>query len=359
MYIENIILKNYRNYIDADVDFHEKVNIIIGDNAQGKTNLIEGIYISSMGKSFRTNRDNEIINFNKDFSSLKVLAWKDREPLEIDFFIRKDGKKKIKKDGINLSKISQLADNILTVIFSPEDLKIVKEEPEKRRKFIDRELCQISPSYFDSLSNYKKLIYQRNTYLKENYINNTLLDVWDVQIAKYGNKIINHRRAFVEKISHFSRNIHKSITEDREILDLRYKPSIDSFEEKEIYEELKDNLDKDKKIRTTGKGPHKDDMQFFINGDDVRSFASQGQQRTAALSLKLAELNLIKEETGEEGILLLDDVMSELDLRRQEFLIKTLKDNQIFITATNLDETLIRAFPESKIIRIKRGTVYI
>lgn len=362
MYIKNIELLNFRNYEKLNLDFHQNVNLILGNNAQGKTNLLEGIYISSIGRSFRTNKDSELVKFEQNTAKIKVQAEKEVASTEVEIQIKKDAKKSIKKDGVNIKKTSQLLENILIVIFSPEDLKIVKDEPEKRRKFIDRELCQIQPLYYDSLSNYKKTLQQRNSYLKEENIDNSVLDLWDVQLAKYGAKIINIREKFIRKISAFSGEIHQSITNGKESLFLEYNPNIEYIEdireqEEYFYDEIKKSFKNDFRQRTTGKGPHKDDISFYVNGINMRSFGSQGQQRTCALSLKLAELNLIKEETDEDAILLLDDVMSELDIERQQYLIKTLKDNQLFITTTDVDENIRNSFPEAKIIYIENGNI--
>ncbi|MGF6376393.1 DNA replication and repair protein RecF [Clostridiales Family XIII bacterium PM5-7] len=362
MFIKRIEIKNFRNYKFLKREFHQNVNLILGNNAQGKTNLIESIYISSVGKSFRTNKDSEMVKFDKDSASIKIEAEKAYLDTSVEIIINKDAKKSIKKDGTNIKKTADLLENILIVIFSPEDLKIVKDEPEKRRKFIDRELCQIKPLYYDSLTNYKKILMQRNAYLKEEQIEHSILDLWDVQLAKYGGRIISIRKNFIEKISAFSGKIHQNITNGKESFLLEYNPNIDYVEnineqEEYVYDELKRAFRNDLRQRTTTKGPHKDDISFFVNGVNMRSYGSQGQQRTCALSLKLAELNLIKEETGEDAILLLDDVMSELDLERQEFLIKTLKDNQLFITTTDIDDNLIQSFPEAKIIYVKQGKI--
>lgn len=362
MYIKELKLKNFRNYSDFNIEFDKKVNLILGNNAQGKTNLLEAIYITSMGKSFRTNKENEMIMFEYDYSQIGIKAEKEYLDTNVEIVINKESKKSIKKDGIQIKKISQLLENILIVIFSPEDLKLVKDEPEKRRKFIDRELCQISPSYYENLYNYKKVLYQRNFYLKEREIDNSILDVWDSQLAKYGASIILKREEFIKKISKISNEIQKSITNNKEDLLIEYNPNIKTKENKKaqeeyFYEKIKSSYENDIRLRTTTKGPHKDDIIFNVNGINIRSYGSQGQQRTAALSLKLAELNLIKEETGEEPILLLDDVMSELDIERQEFLIKTLKENQVFITTTDVDEKLKNSFPNAKIFFVEKGNI--
>lgn len=362
MYIKDIELINFRNYGLLKTEFHQNVNLLLGNNAQGKTNLLEGIYLTSMGRSFRTARDSDLVKFGEPSAKVKVSAVKEDFDTSVEILVSRDSKKSIKKDNVHLRKISELLENILIVIFSPEDLKIVKDEPEKRRKFIDKELCQIQPAYYDSLSNYKKILNQRNTYLKGEDIDNSILDLWDVQLAKYGARIIIIREKFIKKISDFSAKIHASITNDKESLFLDYNPNVKVMEnpdlqEEYFYDELKRAFKNDYRQRTTTIGPHKDDISFYVNGINMRNFGSQGQQRTCALSLKLAELNLIKEETGEDAILLLDDVMSELDLQRQEYLIKTLKNNQLFITTTDVEEHLKKSFPDAKIIYIESGKI--
>jgi len=362
MYIKDIQLTNFRNYNVLETDFHKNVNLILGNNAQGKTNLLEAVYLTSIGRSFRTNKDSDLVLFDADFAKVKISAEKEIYDTSVEIIIKKDSKKSIKKDGVAVKRTSDLLENIFIVIFSPEDLKIVKDEPEKRRKFIDRELCQMKPAYYESLSSYKKILLQRNTYLKEETIDQSILNLWDVQLAKYGAKIIQMRNQFIRKISTISNEIHSSITNGREKLEILYQPNLPvtddlKKQEDDFYDALKNAYANDLKQRTTTKGPHKDDITFIVNDINMRSFGSQGQQRTCALSLKLAELYLIKEETGEDAILLLDDVMSELDIQRQEYLIKTLKENQLFITTTDLDEKLLDAFPEAKVIYIESGKI--
>ncbi|MBQ4466986.1 MAG: DNA replication/repair protein RecF [Firmicutes bacterium] len=366
MYIKNLKIKDFRNYEVLDLEFNEKVNIIIGSNAQGKTNLMESIYISSFGRSFRTSRDTDMIRFGQDMSKVKMSFNKDRGDVDIEILLSKDHKKSIKVDGVRIKKTSQLLDNVYIVIFSPDDLKIIKDEPEKRRKFIDKELCQIKPSYYSNLSDYKKVLLERNTYLKEVNVDPDMMDIWDMQLAKYGAAIMNHRKAFIDKISDISREIHEGITNNKEILSIKYDPNIkysdDLKEQEEIfYDILKKSFENDLRMRTTTKGPHKDDLEFFIKTGDneinARNFGSQGQQRTAALSLKLAEIDIIKKETGEYPILLLDDVLSELDLERQEYLIKTLSFNQLFITAAEMQPKLIEQFSGATLYKVSSGKV--
>lgn len=361
MYIKSIELRNFRNYEELSLDFDKNLNIIVGNNAQGKTNLIEGIYLSSLGRSFRTSRDRDMIRFGSDHAGVKVEAQKEYVSTRVEINIGKKGKY-IRKDGTKIRRTSELVSNIIIVVFSPEDLKIVKEEPEVRRRFIDRELSQLKPAYFESVGNYRRALLQRNKLLKEDAPDMTVLGVFDEQLAKYGAEIMAMRKAFVDELNVFSSGIHSEVTNGSEQLKLTYSPNLKYVEDKTeqmsiIRETLRAKLDNDIRLRTTGYGPHKDDISFYVNGINVRKFGSQGQQRTCALSLKLAELSLIKKDTGVDAVLILDDVMSELDNIRREYLVKTFERNQIFITSTDVDEGVIRAYPDAKVIRIRDGHV--
>ena len=362
MYIKNIELKNFRNYDELKLNFDKNVNLILGMNAQGKTNLIEAVYVSSIGRSFRTSKDSDLIGFDKEQARVLVETVRDEDEGSVEILFRRDQKKFAKVNGIKINKSSELLKNVYIVIFSPEDLKIVKDEPEKRRKFIDRELCQIKPAYYDALSNCKKILNQRNAYLKEFEINPSIIDIWDIQLAACGASIIQYRNEFVKKISDIGCEIHSGITNGREKLTIKYAPNIRMCEDKKTQEELfydilKSSYENDLRQRSTTKGPHKDDIEFFIDGINVRSFGSQGQQRTAALSLKLAEISIIREESGEAPILLLDDVMSELDIQRQEYLVKTLSQVQLFITTTEIPDILKEKFPHARTYYVENGSI--
>lgn len=386
MYIKEIQLENFRNYETLTAEFDPLVNVFYGQNAQGKTNLLESIYIASMGKSFRTNKDRDMIRFGEEFFRIKVTgaAGKSPRPLQIpagrdqnpfpdaqdpdiqettvEIAVNKEGKKGIKVNGRKANKLADIFDNLYMVIFSPEDLKIVKDEPEKRRKFIDRELSQIKPSYYAALDNYKRVLAQRNMYLKRFEIEDAVLDVWDRQLSEHGAKILSMRSTFVKKLDAISREIHSGITAGKENLRVFYEPNIpirESMEaiRKEFYQELKNSREKDLKNKTTSRGPHKDDIKLQAGDMDIRKFGSQGQQRTAALSLKLSEIKLIREETDEYPILLLDDVLSELDNTRQQYLISSLENVQIFITTTELSKDVEEALKHIKYFHISKGTI--
>lgn len=347
MYIKEIKLHNFRNYSDEQVFFNKNVNLFLGDNAQGKTNLLEGIYLNAIGRSFKNVRDKDLIKFGQDYCKIQTIHVAGGEEHTTEIVISKDGKKGIKADGIKLTKTSELLDRLYMIVFSPEDLKIVKEEPEKRRRFIDRELCQIRAGYLSDLNDYKKILKQRNAYLKGDRIDMDMLSIWDSQMAKVGTRIIEKRKYFIEKIDGISNGIHKKITGGKETLELKYEPS--EFDPSLVNEDIKN--------RTTGHGPHRDDFKISANGVDLRKFGSQGQQRTAALSLKLSEIKIIEEEKGEKPILLLDDVLSELDNERQVYLMNSLGENQMFITTTDITDKVKENLPEGKVFFIERGKI--
>lgn len=361
MYFKEMELSNFRNYESQKIDFHKKVNIIVGNNAQGKTNLIEGLYIMSLGKSFRTSKDSEMIKFGCNMARVRTISKRSDRDVSVEIGLVKN-KKSLKIDGVKMKKASDLLEKIYIVVFSPDDLKIVKEEPEKRRRFIDRELCQLKPIYFDSISKYKKILSQRNFLLKQESPDMSILDIWDEELSGYGARIIRERSLFIEKLRKISSGIHSDLTEKRELLDIEYESDIEicndlNLQKKVFYDKLCSDRKRDLARRNTGHGPHRDDIRIMVDGIDVRSFGSQGQQRSAALSLKLAEIGLIYEETGEKPVLLLDDVLSELDRVRQRQLITSFKDIQIFITTTEVTDELRNQLPDHSIFEVEKGIV--
>jgi DNA replication and repair protein RecF len=361
MYLSKIELKNFRNYEEETVEFHSKVNIITGKNAQGKTNLLESLYIMSLGKSFRTSKDTEMIGFDKEFCRAKSTSVKDGRELEIEITISKEGKA-VKINGMKTAKNIDLLENVYMVVFSPEDLKIVKDEPEKRRKFIDRELCQLKPMYYRNLGRYKKILQQRNSLLKQQEVREDMIEVWDEGLAEYGAKIIQERKSFIEKLNGISKGISTAITNGREALEITYESNAacqSGYEEQKEYLKrmLNKSLKNDISRRNTSVGPHKDDLKLCVDEIDIRHFGSQGQQRTAALSLKLAEIQLIEGEAGVSPILLLDDVLSELDGERQNFLINSLGKVQLFITTAELSGEVRSKLPEGKTFIVEGGRV--
>lgn len=358
MYIKKIKLTNFRNYEDETISFSDKVNIILGNNGQGKTNLLEGIYLNAFGKSFKKISDRDMIKFGREFCRVEIISenrFGEEEKAEI--VIDSLGKKGIKINGVRMRKTSEMMDRMFITVFSPEDLKIVKDEPGRRRKFIDRELCQIRMGYLSDLNDYKKSLKQRNAYLKEEFIGEDILYIWDRELAKYGSKIIKKRREYIKKLNDISPKIHRSISGGKENITVKYEPSIDFVNEEDYMKFLMSIRDDDIRNRSTSKGPHRDDFRIEIDGIDIRKFGSQGQQRTAALSLKLSEIKIIEEEKGEKPVLLLDDVLSELDVNRQSFLIKSIESNQMFITDTDIMTGVAKNLPEGKIYKVSDGKV--
>jgi len=359
MYIKEIELKNFRNYEEIKLEFHEKVNFFVGNNAQGKTNLLEGIYISSFGRSFRPGKDSQMIKFGENFCRAKVLAIREDDEKSVDIVIG-ENEKGVKVNGVKVKKMAELLENILVVVFSPEDLRIIKDNPEKRRSFMDREISQLRPSYYSDLSSYRRALMQRNALLKERNATQDDFDVWNDELVLYGTKLIQKRKEFVKKINKISNEIHENITNKKERLEVIYDSSVplDENVSENFIEKLKGDQKKDILRGSTETGPHRDDLEIRVNHIDIRKYGSQGQQRTAALSLKLAELKLIKEETDEDAVLLLDDVLSELDEERQNYLINSLQETQLFITTTEINEKIRKKLPEGFTFNIKNGVAH-
>lgn len=359
MYIKSLELNNYRNYDNLSIEFERGTNILYGNNAQGKTNILESIYVASTTKSHRGSKDREIINFEKDEAHIKATVIKKDVPIRIDIHLKKNKSKGIAINGIPIRKASELFGVLNVVFFSPEDLNIIKNGPAERRRFIDLELCQLDKIYVHNLVNYNKIVNQRNKLLRDlgfNYDKELIstLDIWDMQLADYGAKIITRRNQFIEEINEIIYGIHRNITNGKEELIVRYEPNITG---NNIYDELVRSRDKDLKLKTTSVGPHRDDISFLNKKIDIRKFGSQGQQRTAALSLKLSEIELVKSIIKDTPILLLDDVLSELDSNRQRHLLGNLYNVQTIITCTGLDEFVENRFNIDNIYKVVEGTV--
>lgn len=341
------------------MNFDEKINIIYGDNAQGKTNILESMYVCATSKSHRGSKDREIIRFDNDESHIKVNVKKNDMNYRIDMHLKKNKHKGIAVNGIPIKRAVELFGILNIVFFSPEDLNIIKNGPSERRRFIDMELSQLDKIYLDCLINYNKVVNQRNSLLKEYAFSGrediiSSLDIWDMQLVKYGNDVIKSREKFVKEINDLVKSIHTKLSGDREQLEIIYEPCV---KEQDFESELVRVRDRDLKFKCTNIGPHKDDMCFLINGMDVRKYGSQGQQRTAALSLKLAEIELVKQIIHDTPVLFLDDVLSELDSRRQNFLLDSIGNIQTMITCTGLDEFINNRFSINKIFKVVNGTV--
>ena len=357
MIVESLSLKNYRNYENLNLNFSNGTNIFYGNNAQGKTNILEAVYMSGTTKSHRTNKDLELIRFSEEESHISTIVRKNGISHKIDIHLKNNKSKGVAIDGIPIKKASELFGMINFVFFSPEDLNIIKNGPSEKRRFMDIELCQLNKVYLSNLANYNKIVIQRNRLLKDLYFRKDLedtLDIWDFQLYEYGQKIIEMREAFVERLNQIIFNIHHSLSGGKENLKIVY---LKNCEKENLLEQLKINREKDLKLKTTTVGPHRDDLGFYFDGMDVRKFGSQGQQRFAALSLKLSEIELVKSTTGDTPILLLDDVLSELDKNRQNYLLNHIHDIQAMITCTGLDEFVNCRFSIDKIFKVTDGTV--
>jgi DNA replication and repair protein RecF len=328
MFIKNIKVENFRNYENELIEFNKNINIIYGNNAQGKTNILEAIFFSALGKSFRTSKEKQVIMKEKDFFKIHTeFQKKDREGT-IDLFLGDN--KTISVNGVKLNKFSELLGNINIVIFSPEDINLLKDESAVRRKFLDMMISQLRKNYIYNLNNYKKNLEQKNNYLKSRNISDEMLDVYDEKLAEYSENVYQYRNEFIEKIKEKIKEIHSNITD--EDISIVYKTDCESKEK--CLEKLKKNREKDKYRGFSSVGCHRDDFKILINGDEVDIYGSQGQNRTAILSLKMAELEVINDEIGEYPILLLDDFMSELDQERITNFLKSIKNIQVIITCT-------------------------
>lgn len=357
MIIKSLELTDFRNYSELNIEFDKGTNILFGDNAQGKTNILEAIYISATTKSHKGSKDSEIINFNKNEAHIKTILEKDDIDTRIDMHLRASKSKVISIDGLKIKKASELLGILNVVFFSPEDLSIIKNGPGERRRFVDMELCQLDNFYLYNLSNYNKLINQRNKLLKDIYFNPTLkdtLNIWDSQLISYGSKIIERRKSFTEQISDILRQYHYKLSGGKEEISILYEPNvtIDEYSDK-----LSKSHDRDISSKMTIIGPHRDDFSFLVNGIDIRKYGSQGQQRTAALSLKLSEIELVKKVTKDNPLLLLDDVLSELDSNRQNYLLDSIGDIQTIITCTGLDEFVNNNFKINKAYKVSNGEI--
>ena len=357
MIIKSLELENFRNYKSLNIEFDKGVNILYGDNAQGKTNILEAIYVSATTKSHKGAKDKEIINFEAEEAHIKTYLDKEGLERRVDMHLRKSKSKGIAIDTVRLKKAAQLLGLLNVVFFSPEDLSIIKDAPAQRRRFVDMELCQLDQSYLYDLNQYNKIIAQRNKLLKDMYNNQDLknmLGIWDMQIITYGQKIIKRRRLFVDQLNEIIDEIHYKLSGGKERIKVEYAPYVseDNFEEM-----LKKAREKDIKLKSTSVGPHKDDFIFIVNGIDIRTYGSQGQQRTAALSLKLSEIELVKKITGDNPVLLLDDVLSELDSNRQNHLLNNIGDIQTIITCTGLEDFVNNRIKINKIFKVENGVV--
>ncbi|KRL06350.1 DNA replication/repair protein RecF [Liquorilactobacillus hordei] len=368
MYLKEMTLKNFRNYRDVNLVFSPQINVLIGENAQGKTNLLEAIYVLAMARSHRTNNERELVNFAKDEALIQGILERKLSKLKLELFLGKKGKK-AKVNHLEQAKLSQYIGQMNVILFAPEDLALVKGSPAVRRKFIDMEFGQIDAHYLYNLSQYRVLLKQRNHYLKQLQLKKAkdlvLLEVLSDQIAAFGAEIIAKRIIFLDELEKYAQGVQAQITGQKEELKFNYDTSVENIYEKDVkqlYTDLKKlyetNQNKEIFQGSTLYGPHRDDVQFLINKKNVQVFGSQGQQRTTALAVKLAEIDVMKNETGEYPILLLDDVLSELDGARQTQLLRAIQDRvQTFLTTPSMSEVTRKLIKDPKVFRIEAGNI--
>ncbi len=357
MIIESLDLQNFRNYEELHLRFDKGTNILYGDNAQGKTNVLEAIYLCGTTKSHKGSRDREMIRFDSEEAHIRTVVEKEEFTHQIDVHLKKNDPKGIAVDRIPIHRAREIFGMLNLVFFSPEDLNLIKEGPSRRRNFMDMELGQLDSLYLSNLSKYNKILRQRNQLLKDLAFRPDLedtLSVWDEQLAAYGCEIIAGRREFVGKLNEIVQPIHSRISGKKECLRLIYEPNC---VEERFLDDLLRSLPKDKKAGMTSCGPHRDDICFLINDKDIRRFGSQGQQRTSSLSLKLAEIELVRQTIRETPVLLLDDVLSELDSSRQTYLLNSIRDIQTIITCTGLDEFVKNRFRINRVFFVKDGHI--
>lgn len=369
MYLSELQLNHYRNYESVDVHFSPDTNVLIGENAQGKTNLLEAIYVLALARSHRTNTDRELIQWHEDFAKITGLVQRSAGKTPLELILSQKGKK-AKVNHLEQAKLSQYIGQLNVVLFAPEDLNIVKGSPAVRRHFIDMEFGQMSSKYLYNISQYKSILKQRNQYLKQLQRRQAkdlvYLGVLSDQLAAYGAEVTVARRQFLQQMEKWAQKLHQEITKDREVLTFKYQSQIPEEQldqsVEELYQQFQTLYEKQQTREveqgTTLIGPHRDDVQFLVNDKDVQAFGSQGQQRTTALSVKLAEIDLMKAQTGEYPILLLDDVLSELDDLRQTHLLKTFQNKvQTFLTTTSLENVKKEIIATPRVFTVTNGVV--
>ena len=357
MYITEVSLQNFRNLAQLKIEPSEGINVIYGSNAQGKTNFLESLYFCAMGRSLRGKSDQQLIRFEEEESHIRMLVQRKQRYDRIDVHLKKDEKKGVAVNGLPVRKLGDLFGTLYAVIFSPEDLSLVKDGPGERRRFLDMELCQLRKVYYYYLQQYYRILKQRNNLLKEiqkkPQLQETLF-VWDDQLAEYGERIIAARKRFLIRLDEIAAEKLSQLTGGRDHLQTIYKPNC---EEGMLAEKLRKNIDRDIYFGSTQSGPHKDDILFSIDGREVKVYGSQGQQRTTALAARLAEIDLIREETGEEPVLLLDDVFSELDENRQKFLLQSIEGLQAFVTCTGIEDSVRKYISKDNLFYVENGVI--
>ncbi|MEG0152914.1 MAG: DNA replication/repair protein RecF [Niameybacter sp.] len=355
MYIQEITLSNFRNYNEVQLKLDKGINIFKGDNAQGKTNILEAIYLCATARSHRTSQEKEVIMWNEQAAHITLDVQKRTFEDKIDFHITQKGKA-VAINKMPVAKLGELFGTLTVVMFSPEDLQLIKKSPKERRRFIDIELCQFNKMYYYALKQYYKVLKQRNNALKQynHNPNAEMLDVWDMQYVEYAKEVVKRRSEFIEEINTVANRIHADISGGKEELQVVYEPNVTS---EQLEDKVRRYRSKDIMTQSSTVGPHRDDLKFLINGMDVKVYGSQGQQRTVVLSMKLAELYLMQEHLGEAPILLLDDVLSELDDNRQRYLFSYTENIQTLITCTGIEQSVWNNQKIGKLYNVIKGII--
>lgn len=358
MYVKSLDLLNFRNYEKLSLTLDPGINIFYGANAQGKTNILEAVYLAGTSKSHRGTRDRDMIRMGESEAHIRMHVDKNDSDYRIDMHLRKNKSKGIAIGGVPIRRAGELFGIVNIVFFSPEDLNIIKNGPSERRRLVDRILCEIDRIYMSDLTQYGKCLNQRNRLLHDLYFNPSLeseLPVWDEQLVNYGCRIIAKREEFVRMLENIASEIHTELTGEKERLTLVYEPNVTV---EEFADKVARSRDADRKIKSTTVGPHRDDVCIKVNDMDLRLYGSQGQQRTTAISLKLSEIRIIEERIRNKPVLLLDDVLSELDRDRQNYLLGNIRDIQTLITCTGLDEFVQNRFEADRTFRVVNGEIF-
>ena len=359
MIAKEISLENFRNYESQKIELSPGVNVFYGKNAQGKTNILESVGLFAGVKSYRGAKDSEMINFEADSSHISLLFESHEREFLSEIYIQKGKKKKIKVNGVGKKSISSLADYFSVIMFSPDDLNMVKGSPSERRKMMDTAISSLKPAYISVINEYNKILENKNKLLKNENEQDDMINIWNERLSETGARIISYRKSFIDVLTPVMKKFHSKIAEG-ENLEIYYK-TIDCklSDEKEIkdflFSKMKKNIKKEKNAGFSLYGPHKDDIEFFINGNDAKIFGSQGQQRTLVLGIMLSRIEIEKQIKGEYPVLLLDDVLSELDLNRQNFLLEKIKNHQVLITCTESD--FLFKSEENKLFKVEKGRI--
>ncbi|MDD3393529.1 MAG: DNA replication/repair protein RecF [Anaerotignum sp.] len=357
MQISEVSLQGFRNLEELSLQPATGINVFYGKNAQGKTNFLESLYLCATGRSMRTKYDWQMVGFEAEESHIRLLIQKNNRKERIDVHLKRDTKKGIARNGVPIKKLGDLFGTVYTVVFSPEDLSLIKDGPAERRRFLDMELCQLSRIYYYDLQQYYRILKQRNNLLKEIQKKPPLqetLFVWDTQLIDYGERVMTARRDFLQRLDIIAAEKLNALTGGLDQLKIAYKPNCELGQ---MAERLERNIQRDIYLGSTNFGPHKDDILFSIDGKEVKSFGSQGQQRTTALAARLAEIDLIREETGEEPVLLLDDVLSELDETRQRYLMESIDGLQAFLTCTGIEDVVKKYISKDNLFYVENGRI--